>query len=339
MCHISCVIFFRNFVEYIYQTVGVLFQNIILFVHGLLQTMPWKPVYKNKKELKNERTFVLLLGGSIYDDGAGVQITNRRRRGDERFRTKQDVHLEELLWQRDFRAITEFFERAHATIWRCVPTRLRSSRNEAFDLINEFFQLANNDTIGERRTLILFWCGHGLLNTGDWGFSQGGDITCHDIINAWRSRPIADEYNDISSLTIIADTCYAGAWIDILKAENIPRLAYQAASRADEPAYIVNDGNIPRSLLMRKFIIEQKHSIGWYTWTCADQHPMHLCDYAETEDGQGLSDGQRRALVHGGLYYFITVDRHWTTNGKMSTKESKAELNRLAEYGTFVDNI
>ena len=300
--------------------------------------MPWKPVYKNKKQFKTERTLVLLLGGSIYDDGIGVRITKRRRRGDERFRTKQDVHLEEHLCQRDFRAISEFFEQTHATIWRCVPTRLRSCRNEAFNLINEFFQLDSNNIQDERRTFLIYWCGHGLDGTGDWGFSHGGVITCHDIINAWQSRPVAEEYNDVSSLTIIADTCYSGAWIDELKAQNIPRFAYQAASRADEPAYVVDDGNIPRSLLMRKFIIEQKYPIGWYTWTCADQHPMYLCDYAEIEDGHDLSDGQRRTLVYGGPYYFITVDRHWTANGKMSTKERKNELNKLAQYGTFIED-
>jgi hypothetical protein len=300
--------------------------------------MPWKPVYKNKKEFKSERSLVLLLGGSIYDDGAGVRITNRRRRGDERFRTKQDVHLEEHLWQRDFRAITAFFEQTHTTIWRSIPTRLRSSRNESFDLINEFFQLDSNHIKGERRTFVLYWCGHGTVGTGNWGFSYGGEITCHDIINAWLSRPVAEEYNDISSLTIIADTCYAGAWINELKAQNIPRLAYQAASRADEPAYVVNDGNIPRSLLMRKFIIEQKFPIRWYTWTCHDQHPMHLCDYAEIEDGEDLSEGQRRTLVYGGPYYFFTVDRHWTANGKMLTKERKSEFNKLAEYGTYIDD-
>jgi hypothetical protein len=301
--------------------------------------MPWKSVYKNKKVFKTERTIVLLLGGSIFDDSAGLQISNRRRRGDDRFRTKQDVHLEEHLWQRDFRAITEFFERTHATIWRCIPTRLYSSRNEAFDLINEFFQLDSNDVKGERRTFVLYWCGHGSPDTGNWGFSYGGDITCRDIINAWRSRPVDEEYIDISSLTIIADTCFSGAWIDELAAENIPRLAYQAASRADESAYVVDDGNIPRSLLMRKFIIEQKYPIDWYTWTCIDQHPMHLCDYAKIEDGEDLSEGQRRTLVHGGSYYFFTVDRHWTTNGKLSTKERKVELNKLATYGTYVDNL
>ncbi|CAF1150786.1 unnamed protein product [Rotaria sordida] len=301
--------------------------------------MPWKPVYKNKKECKTERTLVLLLGGSIYDDSAGVQIIQRRRRGDERFRTKKDVYLEEHLWQRDFHAITDYFERTNATIWRCVPTRLHSSRNEAFNLINEFFQLDTNDNKGERKTFVLYWCGHGLNNTGNWGFSYGGEITCHDIINAWRSRPIANEYNNISSLTIIADTCFSGAWIDELKAEQIPRLAYQAACQADESAYVVDDGNIPRSLLMRKFIIEQKYPIGWYLWLCTDQHPMHLCDYAEIEHGQDFSAGQRRTLVYGGPYYFFTVDQHWTTNGKMSTKEHKTELNKLAKYGVFIDNL
>ncbi|CAF1369513.1 unnamed protein product [Adineta steineri] len=301
--------------------------------------MPWKPVYKNKKELKNERTIVLLLGGSIYDDSAGVRITNRRRRGDEHSRKKQDVHLEEHLWQRDFHAITRFFEQTNASVWRCVPTRLYSSRNEAYDLINEFFQLDNDNNKGERRTFLIYWCGHGLDNSGNWGFSYGGEITCQDIINAWRSRPIADNYDDISSLTIIADTCYSGGWIDELKQQNIPRLAYQAASRANEPAYVVDDGNIPRSLLMRKFIIEQNYPIEWYIWTCADQHPVYLCDYAEIEDGQDLNDGQRRTLVRGGPYYFFTVDRHWTTNGKMSNKELKNELNKLSKYGVFIDNL
>jgi hypothetical protein len=314
------------------------FENIILFVYGLFSTMPWKPVYKNKKEIKNERTLVLLLGGSIYDDGAVIRITNRRHRGDEHNRKKQDVHLEEHLWQRDFRALSEFFEQTGATIWRSIPTRLRSSRNEAFDLIQEFFQLDNDDSRSERKTFVLYWGGHGLLDLGNWGFTYGGEITCRDIINAWRSRPLAGHYNDTSSLTIIADTCYSGAWIEELQAENIPRLAYQAASRADEPAYVVDDGNIPRSLLMRKFIIEHKHPIRWYTWTCADQHPVHLCNYAETEDGEDLNEGQRRSLVYGGPYYFVTVDRHWTGNGKISTKERKAELNRLAEYGTFIDD-
>lgn len=300
--------------------------------------MPWKTVYKNKKEIKLERTLVLLLGGSIYDDSAGIRITNRRRRGDEQLHTKQDVHLEELLWQRDFRVITEFFERTHATIWRCVPTRLRSSRQEAFDLINEFFQLDNDTVKNERKTFVIYWCGHGGVRSGNWGFTTGGNITCRDMINAWNSRPIAGHFNDMSALTIISDTCFSGAWIDELKAENIPRLAYQAASRSYEPAYVIDDGNIPRSLLMRKFIIEYNYPIEWYIWTCSDQHPIHLCDYVETEDGQYLSDGQRRTLVYGGPFYFITVDQHYTRNGKNSTKEYKAEMNRLANYGTFIDD-
>lgn len=142
----------------------------------------------------------------------------------------------------------------------------------------------------------------------------------------------------MSALTIIADTCFSGAWIDELRAENIPRLAYQAASRADEPAYIVNDGNIPRSLLMRKFLIEYNYPIEWYTWTRSNQHPVHFCDYGEMEDGQDLSDGQRRALVYGGPYYFITVDRHYTRNGKITTKEDEVHMNQLTTYGTFIDD-
>ena len=303
--------------------------------------MPWKTVYRNKREVKSERAHVLLLGGSIYDDsGTAIQIVNRRRRGNERLFKRQDVQLEEHLWQRDFRAITSFFERANVNVWRCVPTRLRSDRNEAFQLINEFFQLDRQTIPGERRTFIVYWCGHGTFESGDWGFSEGGDITCHDIVNAWQSRLAApDSDPDTSYLTIIADTCYAGEWIVPLQAENVPRLAYQAASRADECAFVVDDGNVPRSLLMRKFIIEQTHPVNWYPWLCIEQHPMYLCDYGEIEEGNDLSEGQRRSLVRGGPFYFFTVDRPWTSNGKMSTNERKAELSKLAEYGVFIDSF
>lgn len=295
-------------------------------------------MYKNKKEVKHERRLVLLLGGSIYDDGANIRITNRRRRGDEHLLKKQDVQLEQLLWQRDFRVISEFFERTNATIWRCIPSSLHSNRNESYELIQQFFHLDNEFVKGEQKNFIIYWCGHGLPESGDWGFSVGGEITCRNVINAWRSRPMADQHNDTSSLTIISDTCYSGGWIDELRAENIPRLAYQAASRADEPAYAVNDGNIPRSLLMRKFIIEYTHSIPWYTWTCSDQHPEYICDYGEIEYGEDFSEGQQRTLVRSGPFYFFAVNRHWSTNGKLITKAQKTQLNKLAEYGTYIDD-
>jgi hypothetical protein len=65
---------------------------------------------------------------------------------------------------------------------------------------------------------------------------------------------------------------------------------------------------------------------------------MHLYDYAGIEDGQDLSDRQQRTLVYSGSYYFFTVDRHYTTNGKMSTEEHKSELNKLSQYGTFIED-
>ncbi|CAF1452203.1 unnamed protein product [Rotaria magnacalcarata] len=148
------------------------------------------------------------------------------------------------------------------------------------------------DIKGERTTFILYWGGHETKDTGNWGFSYGGEITCHDVINTCHARTFADDFNDTSSLTIIASTCYSDAWIETLRTENIPR-----------------------SLLMRKFIIEQQYSIGWYLWTCIDQHPTHLCDYGETKDGEDFSAGQQRTLVHGGPYYFFysssILDNEW----------------------------
>jgi hypothetical protein len=80
------------------------------------------------------------------------------------------------------------------------------------------------------------------------------------LLNAWRSRSATEEYNDISSLTVVADICYSGAWSQELKMQNILRLTYQATSRADETAYVVDDSNISRSLLMRKSIKKTKNS-------------------------------------------------------------------------------
>lgn len=303
--------------------------------------MPWKPIYKNKREIKTERTLLLLLGGSIYDDSnGGIRIDNRRRRNDERFRTPEDVHLEEHLWQRDFHAITDFFKQMNVEIWRCIPTRLRSDRREAMGTIIEFFAVDTAEENHDRKTFLIYWCGHGTTDTGDWGFTNGGEITCRHILDAWQNRPaIRDGHRDNSFLTIIADTCYAGGWINELQRENLPNVVYQAASRADECAYAVNDGLIPRSLLMRRFFFEANYpNLGWYVWTCVDQHPQYWCSYAEEEQGEGLAQGQRRTIVRRGNLSLFAVDRHWSVNGKMTTKELKKQLNQLAKCGTFIDN-
>jgi hypothetical protein len=309
-------------------------------LNGRRTTMPWKAVHKNSRMVKSDRSMVLLLGGSIYDEDNGtIRIANRRRRIGKHNSMKYDVHREEHLWQQDFRAVCAFFERAHVNIWRSIPTRLHSDRNQAWQVINEFFQHGNNDKNKmERRTFVLYWCGHGMPNTGDWTFSVGGDITCRDIMSAWHSH----HTNDVDRLLIIADTCYSGAWIEQIRMEQIPHVAYQAASRADECAYVVNDGNIPRSLLMRKYIIEQNYSIGWYPWTCSKQHPMHVIDPNNddiTEVGNDLGDGQRRISVHIGSLAFFTIDWHWTSNGKINSKQCHKELKQLADYGAYIENI
>ena len=293
--------------------------------------MPWEKIKKSKTK---QSARVLLLGGSIYDDSSGtIRICNRRRRGGSRSLTKHELHLEEHLWQEDFRVITEFFQRNKVQIWRCFPTRFHSNRNETLKMIEEFFR---NDNGESEQIFIIFWCGHGMPRTGDWGFSTGGDITCSDMINTWRSSSACSNEN---YLTIIADTCYSGAWIPILANANLVRFSYQAASRADESAFILNDGHRPRSLLMRKFIIEQSHSIGCYPWTCVNQNPVHFSDHGETEFGQDLTDGQRTTPIHGGLLVFFTVDYHWTSSGKILTKERQKELDSLIKHGGFIGDL
>lgn len=292
--------------------------------------MPWKTI-------KKERTQVLLLGGSIFDDGIGsMRISNQRRRGKQRSLTKADIHREENLWIEDFRLFAEYFQRLNITIWRCLPTRLYSTREEVVNTIQEFFQIDSNY---DAEHLIIFWSGHGSILTGDWSFSHGDDLTCQQLINYWRSSPVFNnDRNHRNSLTIISDTCYAGAWIPILLEENLPRLSYQAACSADEQAYIVNDGNRPRSLLMRKFLLEEKFSIDWYPWFCSNQHPLYVSDKNEAELGKDFSDGQRRVPVIGGRLFFFTVDRHWTSNRKSVDQSKRNQLKQFKDYGVFIDD-
>jgi len=179
---------------------------------------------------------------------------------------------------------------------------------------------------GQATTFILYWCGHGEPNTGNWSFSEGEMMSCAELINLWTSA----NRDDRDALTIIADTCYSGVWIDELRTKQIPNLAYQAACRSDETAWVVDDREVPRSLLMRRFFLELMTEVAYtehvpYIWTCPTQHPIFFCDYAYEQEVE------RRAVVRGGLSFF-TIDQHT----EMDKNYYDAETNGAVRHGKFL---
>ncbi|CAM2723334.1 unnamed protein product [Rotaria socialis] len=295
--------------------------------------MPWKK-QKTRSGSSNERCVALLLGGSIYDETAGGASIVRygRRRDDETRRTKKDVVKDNFLWERDFRALTSLFERVGATIFQSVPTALHCSKLDTIERILSFFTFDDIErqqkgmAYGKATTFIIYWCGHGEPNTGNWSFSEDEMMSCTELINLWTlaNRGVRD------ALTIISDTCFSGAWIDELRTQQVPNLAYQAACHSDETAWVVDDRNVPRSLLMRKFFLELLEDAEFtedhiYTWTCPSQHPIFFCDYADDDDGKGY------VVVKGGLRFF-TVDEHT----EMGQNYYDAEPNGNIRHGKFL---
>ncbi|CAF0855889.1 unnamed protein product [Didymodactylos carnosus] len=295
--------------------------------------MPWKKQKKRSGSSK-EHCVVLLLGGSIYDESAGgVRIVQHgRRRDDETRRTKKDVEKDSFLWKRDFHALTTLFERNGATVWRSIPTAMHCSKLDTIEHLLSFFTF--DDIERQRRgmayrqatTFIIYWCGHGVPYTGNWGFSEGETITCDELINLWTSA----NREDRDALTIIADTCFSGAWIDELRTKQIPNLAYQAACRSDETAWIFDDREVPRSLLMRRFfleIMEETESTDdrVYIWTCPTQRPIFFCDYVPEQETE------RRALVRG-AFFFFSIDEHAETD----KNHYYAEPNGGVRHGKFL---
>jgi hypothetical protein len=294
--------------------------------------MPWK---KNKSSgSSKERCVVLLLGGSIYDESTGdVQIVHHgRRRDDETRRTNKDVEKDSFLWERDFRALTSLFERTGATVWQSIPTAMHCSKFDTIESILAFFTFDDIErqqkgmAYAQATTFIIYWCGHGEPNTGNWGFTDGESITCTELINLWTSA----NREDRDALTIISDTCYSGGWIDELRTKQIPNLAYQAACRSYETAWVVDDREVPRSLLMRRFFLElmeqtasPEHLV--YTWTCPSQHPIFFCDYAHEDEAE------RRAVVRG-AFSFFTIDEHT----EMGKNYYDAEPNGPIRHGKFL---
>jgi len=311
-----------------------LYKKVISFCEThTVSNMPWKK-QKTRSASSKQRCVVLLLGGSIYDESAGgVRIVQHgRRRDDETRRTKKDVEKDTFLWERDFRALTSLFQRTGATVWRSIPTTMHCSKFDTIECILAFFTFDDVErqqkgmAYEQAITFIVYWSGHGQPNTGNWSFSEGEWITCSELINLWTSTNRSDR----DALTIISDTCYSGAWISELRTKQIPNLAYQAACRSDETAWVVDDREVPRSLLMRRFYLElmaettsPEHLI--YTWTCPSQHPIFFCDYVQEEEAE------RRAAVRG-AFSFFTIDEHT----EMDKNYYDAEPNGTVRHGKFL---
>jgi hypothetical protein len=201
------------------------------------------------------------------------QVNHRRFHRHASSATQTDLEKQVPYWLRDFRGLSAFFEQNKATVWDCIPTWLHSDRQTTFSLITEFVRFDQTINTHEHRPFVIYWFSHRIFRSvvpsRVWTLSMHGD------------------HVESISMIIIPDTCFSDAWLEILRRENVPRLAYQAACRADENAFIYSDGHVSRSLLMCKIIIESP-------WTREDQHPMHLYDDGVNEMGEELCDGQEQ---------------------------------------------
>ncbi|CAF1147008.1 unnamed protein product [Didymodactylos carnosus] len=327
---------------------------IVLIVHkhlGKVIKKYWKMSNKNTNNKKKKKEYIvaLLLGGCVFDESTNIKIKNRRRRQQH---TKEEIRLELQWWERDFDLIKTFFEQKDIFVWRSIPTSLFCSKRETAELIQKFFQLYRNQQFN-KITYLIYWCGHGDQDTGNWTFSDDGEITLRELMYWWQQSRVNNlfenedeewkQYNveNKDFLTIIADTCYSGCWIEELEKLNEKNLdiALQAACRSDEEAWITNDDKIPRSLLMRKLICDSNQIPKEYTWTCSRQHPLFACTYMKGHKIINTNVGERYFLVNG-QFRFSTIDQHWIIKSyEEDDKTSTAQLNGITRTGNFLKDF
>jgi outer membrane protein W len=106
--------------------------------------------------------------------------------------------------------------------------------------IKSVFGFANYSCLPQHSEIVLYYAGHGHTKTGDW---IAYDDNCklvpfsfEDAMEAWISQKQArDNY-----LTIVADCCFSGYWVDKLKSStkyhDYP-IAIQAACSSNEVAF------------------------------------------------------------------------------------------------------
>ena len=132
-------------------------------------------------------------------------------------------------------------------------------------------------------------------------------------------------------MTIFSDSCFSGAWIDQLQKLDIKNIAYQAACRSDETAWVVDDREVPRSLLMRPFFLETqepKMCADDYSWQriCPTQHPIFYSSYGHDEIQE--TDYGRCLIVKGGFKLF-TIENHTKTRQNYAESEKNGAVKHV----------
>src|SRR5688500_10776808 len=118
----------------------------------------------------NERALALLLGGCLYDEGTKIKVVNKRARQGHQH-SREEIKKDTQAWEKDFAVTEKFMQRRDISIWKSVPTQFKATKAEAASLIRQFFEL-ESDNHHSKITYVIYWCGHGEPDTGNWCFSD-----------------------------------------------------------------------------------------------------------------------------------------------------------------------
>ena len=146
--------------------------------------------------------------------------------------------------QQDAQAMFEFFKTlnmgeslfsADHGIGECtVHNKLIHSKDQFWKQVQHFANLSNTPAEFE---VVIFYCGHGLINTGDWVLFEcrNNFIEFEEFMELWVDG--MRKTSNIKKLTLIMDSCYSGCWVTKLKLESslhsFPISIISAASDGD----------------------------------------------------------------------------------------------------------
>ena len=99
--------------------------------------------------------------------------------------------------------------------------------------------IASLNNIPETFQVVLYYCGHGVYETGDW-LLEGDEFITYDAFTKYWKEGCNDTTCN-KNLTLLMDSCYSGSWVNRLRnddtMQNFP-ICFISATSAD--GFLVN---------------------------------------------------------------------------------------------------
>lgn len=247
----------------------------------------------------------MFLGGTLYDEQKRnfKNLTNK---------CGKEIKLDISEYEKDFSELEKRCLNHGIKVFASYPPQIKCLKDDMISSLKNFF-----NTYSE--VYIIYWCGHGEVDTGDWTFSFGKIIKSDELFNifsqSWAGK------ND-KTFILISDSCYSGKWIENIK-KNPPNFdfIYQTGCSSDEEAWInltknrhlmSQKGNVKKhvfgSFLLNQMFYDLENGLdSKYIWTCSRQHPKFYTNIqsliSKNEHGQQFY-----------LFYnlrFFQFEKHW----------------------------